>query len=130
MKRPWFAIAWFAGWGAFQAYAVSSILLGTWQRPAAFPEEAYRALIYADMVFIPLYFAAATLLFLGHGAGRTIALFAGGAVVYVMVYLLALSGFRGAGNLAFDSLFLALDLAAVVQVARRPTPGQPKNWVP
>jgi len=40
MKRPWFAIVWLAVWGLFQAYAVFSVIAGSWKRPEAFPEEA------------------------------------------------------------------------------------------
>ena len=45
MKKPWIAVTWFAFWGLFQAYAVASVIGETWQRPPAFPEEAYHALI-------------------------------------------------------------------------------------
>ena len=62
MDRPWFAIAWFVIWGLFQAYAVTSIFAGTWQKPEKFPEEAYFSLIYPDMFFIPLYLLTAGLL--------------------------------------------------------------------
>jgi len=54
-KKPWIAIMWFTLWGLFQAYAVASVIAGTWIRPEAFPEEAYYALMYPDMFFIPLY---------------------------------------------------------------------------
>ncbi len=117
--RPWFANLWFAVWGLFQAYAVVSLLAGRWVRPEAFPEGPYNALVYPDVLFIPLYLAAAVLLVLRRQAGMIIALFAGGAVTYVMVYLLALSGFKGPGNLVGDCVFLALNATAVGQVARR-----------
>lgn len=45
--RPWFAIGWFLTWGLFQAFAVVSVLNGTWERPAAFPAKVYDALIVA-----------------------------------------------------------------------------------
>ena len=47
--RPWFAIFWFTFWGVFQGIAVASVINGTWERPAAFPAEAYESLIYPDM---------------------------------------------------------------------------------
>ena len=118
MRRPWIAIAWFAFWGLFQTYAVASVLTGTWQRPEAFPEEAYSALIYPDMLFIPLYLLASILLILGKPFGRVLAFASGGGVLYVMVYLLALSGFQGTENLVLDGLFLIVNVAALVQVWR------------
>ena len=118
MRKPWIAITWFTFWGLFQTYAVASVLSGTWQRPEAFPEGAYNALIYPDMVFIPLYLFAAILLFLGKLFGRVLAFVAGGGVLYVMVYLLALSGFQGPENPLFDGLFLIVNVAALVQVWR------------
>ncbi len=118
MRKPWIAIVWFAFWGLFQAYAVASVLSGTWQRPEAFPEEAYIAFIYPDMVFIPLYLLASISLILGKPFGRVLAFVSGGGVLYVMVYLLALSGFQGTENLVFDGLFLTVNLAALVQVWR------------
>lgn len=118
MKRPWFAIAWFAAWGLFQAYAVISVMAGSWQRPEAFPEEAYNALVYPDIFFIPLYLLASVLLFLGKRLGNLLGIFAGGAMVYVMIYLLVLSGLKGA-NVVFDGVFLAANAAATVQAGRR-----------
>ncbi len=118
MTKPWIAIVWFALWGLFQTYAVASVLGGTWERPEAFPEDAYNALIYPDMVFIPLYLLAAILLFLGKPFGRVLAFVAGGGVLYVMFYLLALSDFNGMENLVFDGLFLIVNAAALVQVWR------------
>lgn len=117
-KKPWIAITWFTVWGLFQAYAVASVIAGTWTRPEAFPEEAYYALMYPDMFFIPLYFAAAILLFRGHYLGKIIGLLAGGAVIYIMIYLLALSGLKGAINLSFDSAFLIADSIAVWQLVK------------
>jgi len=118
MRKPWIAITWFAFWGLFQTYAVALVLSGTWQRPEVFPEEAYHALIYPDMVFIPLYLVASILLFLDKPLGRVLAFVAGGGVLYVMVYLLALARFQGAANLVFDGLFLTANAAALVQVWR------------
>ena len=118
MRKPWIAIIWFALWGLFQTYAVASVLSETWQRPEAFPEEAYNALIYPDIVFIPLYLLASILLFLGKPFGRVLAFFAGGGVLYVMVYLLALARFQGTANLVLDGLFLLVNAAALVQVWR------------
>lgn len=116
LKRPWIAIIWFAVWGLFQAYAVFSVILGSWQRPEAFPQEAYNSLIYPDMLFIPLYLCASALLFLKHRLGHIFGLVSGGAVIYVMIYLLALSGLKGTENLVFDGLFLTIDTIAVLQV--------------
>ena len=118
MKRPWYAVSWFSFWGLFQAYAVTSVLQGRWERPEAFPEEAYNALAYPGMVFIPLYLATAGLLAFGRREGLLLGLFVGGAVTYVMVYLLALARFEGTENLIADLVFLALNAAAVLQLAR------------
>ncbi len=128
MRKPWVAIIWFAVWGLFQAYAVASVLSGTWQRPQAFPEEAYNALIYPDMLFIPLYLLASILLTLRKPLGRVLAFVSGGGVLYVMVYLLALSGFQGTENLVLDGVFLTANGAALVQVWRMDnTRGKPWN---
>ena len=116
--KPWIAITWFAVWGSFQLYAVISFLAGTWTRPEAFPEEAYNALVYPDMFFIPLYFSASVLLLRVHYLGKTIGLIAGGAMVYVLIYLLALSGLQGAINLSFDTAFLVADIFAVAQLVQ------------
>jgi hypothetical protein len=118
MNRPWFAIVWLGVWGIFQAFAVGSVMAGTWQRPEAFPEEAYLALIYPDMVFIPLYLLAAGLLWRGHRFGVVFALVASGGALYALIYLLALSGFHGGLNLVADSAFLLCTLAALWQVVR------------
>lgn len=117
-RKPWIAIIWFAVWGIFQAYAVFSVINGTWERPPAFPEEAYNALIYPDMFFIPLYLLSSILLFLQHPVGRILGLVSGGAVIYVMIYLLALSGFKGTENLIFDGIFLTLDTLAILQIVK------------
>ena len=117
--RPWFTIIWFAVWGLFQTFAVASLLAGQWARPEAFPEGPYNALVYPDVLFVPLYLAAAVLLYLRRRSGMVIALFAGGAVTYVMIYLLALSDLKGLGNVVGDGVFLVLNAVAVVQVARR-----------
>ena len=122
MSRPWFAIVWFAVWGTFQAFAVLSVLNGTWERPEAFPAGVYESLIYPDAVFIPLYWLAAVLLLIRHWLGPVLAFVAGGGIIYVMIYLLALSGFSGAGNLIADGLFLACTLVALWQVGFRTRP--------
>ncbi|MFQ5596412.1 MAG: hypothetical protein ACE5GK_00015 [Nitrospiria bacterium] len=119
MKKPWLAIIWFALWGLFQTFAVFSVTSGNWERPEAFPEEAYYALIYPDMVFIPLYFLASFFLFQERRLGLIIGLVSGGGVVYVMIYLLALSGLEGMENLIFDSLFLTINVIAVGQLIKR-----------
>jgi len=119
MNRPWFAIIWFLTWGLFQAYAVASIFTGTWQKPEDFPEEAYFALIYPDMFFIPLYLLTAGLLLLGHWLGGALAFVAGGGVIYVMIYLLALSGLSGTVNLIADGIFLSCTLISLWEVGHR-----------
>jgi hypothetical protein len=116
--RPWFAIIWFAVWGIFQAYAVFSVMNGSWERPAAFPEEAYNSLIYPDLFFIPVYLLTSVLLFRKHPIGRTLGFIAGGAVIYVMIYLLALSGLKGTENLVFDGLFLSVNTVAMIQLGK------------
>jgi hypothetical protein len=119
MAKPWCAILWFGLWGIFQTYAVLSILTGRWNRPSAFPEEAYKALIYPDMVFIPLYFLTAILLTLQHQIGYILGLISGGAVIYVLIYLLALAKLKGITNLLADGLFLLLNVIAVTQIIYR-----------
>ncbi|MBW7956434.1 MAG: hypothetical protein H3C68_00950 [Deltaproteobacteria bacterium] len=117
-QKPWIAIVWFGLWGIFQTYVVFSVINGSWERPAAFPEEAYNAIIYPDMFFIPLYLIASILLFRGHFMGNIIGLIAGGAVIYIMIYLIALSGLKGIENLFFDTLFLVANLLAILQIMR------------
>ncbi len=117
-SKPWVAIIWFAVWGLFQAYAVISVIMSSWKRPEAFPEEAYNSLIYPDMVFIPLYLSTSILLLREHHIGKIFGLIAGGGVVYVMIYLLALSGLKGIENLIFDSLFLCINIVAVLQIVK------------
>lgn len=112
------AVAWFAVWGVFQAYAVTMVLLGRWKRPEAFPEEAYNSLIWPDMVFIPLYLLSSLLLYRGKKSGGVLGVFSGGAVSYVMVYLFALSGLHGVVNTVFDGVFLGFNVAATLQAAR------------
>lgn len=119
MKKPWIAIIWFSVWGLFQAYAVFAVLTGSWNRPEAFPEEAYNALIYPDIFFIPLYFVASALLVRNHRLGYIFGLTAGGAVTYVMIYLLALSGLKGMENLIFDGLFLVINTISVLQITKK-----------
>ena len=119
IARPWFAIGWFLAWSLFQTFAVISVLTGTWQRPAAFPAGVYEALIWPDMLFIPLYAATAALLWWRHWLGSVLAFVAGGGILYAMIYLLALSGLSGTVNLVADSLFLVLTLVALWQVGAR-----------
>ena len=119
MTRPWFAIIWFGVWGFFQAFAVVSIVAGRWKRPEVFPREAYDSLIYPDMFFIPLYLIASVLLAVGHSLGSVIGLVAAGGVVYAMLYLFALSGLKGAVNLAADGVFLGCTLLAAWQLSAR-----------
>ncbi len=118
MKKCRLAITWFAFWGVFQAYAVTMVILGKWKKPEAFPDEAYKSLIWPDIVFIPMYILSAALLYRGKKSGGALAVFSGGAVTYVMIYLLALSGLHGTVNLAFDGIFLGLNIAATLQAAR------------
>lgn len=118
MKRPWFAIIWFGVWGMFQAFAVGSILAGRWQTPDVFPQEAYVSLIYPDLVFIPLYLLASGLLLMRHRLGVVFALVAGGGVLYALIYLFALAGFRVTVNLVADAAFLLFTLVALWQVVR------------
>ena len=122
-SRAWFAISWFTIWGLFQGFAVFSVLNGTWRRPEAFPAEAYESLIYPDMFFVPLYLLTAALLLRRHWLGSVLALVAGGGIVYVMIYLLALSEFSGAVNLIADGFFLACTLVALWQVGYRASRG-------
>ena len=119
MNSPWFAITWFTVWGLFQAYAVGSVLAGTWQRPEAFPEEAYVSLIYPDVFFIPLYLLTAGLLLRRHWLGLVIGLVAGGGVLYALIYLFALSELRGIVNVAADGIFLICTVLAVWQLSER-----------
>lgn len=119
MRKPWLSIIWFAVWGLFQTYAVFSVITGSWKRPEAFPEEAYNSLIYPDMFFIPLYLSTSILLFRENRLGYICGLFAGGAVVYAMIYLFALSGLKGMKNLIFDGLFLTINMLAIFQIAKR-----------
>ena len=115
-KKPWLSIIWFTVWGIFQLYAVASILCGRWARPEAFPEEAYNALIYPDMFFIPLYLGTSVLLFKNSILGKALGLICCGAVLYVMIYLLALSEFKGTVNLIFDSIFIIVNFLALAQI--------------
>jgi len=94
------------------------VLLDRWNKPEAFPEQAYWALIWPDLFFIPLYLVTAYLLSKGRRTGAVTGVFSGGAVTYVMIYLLALSGLEGVVNLGFDGLFLGLNIGATLQVGR------------
>jgi hypothetical protein len=120
--RAWFAICWFTIWGLFQGFAVFSVLRGTWERPDAFPVRAYESLIYPDMFFVPLYLLTAALLLKRHWLGSVLAFVAGGGIVYVMIYLLALSGFSGPVNLIADGIFLVCTLLSLWQVGYRLSP--------
>src|SRR5690242_12854180 len=117
MKRPWFAIAWFLLWALFQTFAVTSVLAGKWQKPEAFPDEAYFSLIYPDMLFIPVYYAAALLLAIRRPVGYVAGLIAAGAMIYVLVYLLALAHLHGTVNVIADSIFLICTLISVTELA-------------
>lgn len=119
MNRPWFSIIWFAIWGPFQAYAVGSVWAGSWQKPEAFPQEAYVSLIYPDMFFIPLYLLTVGLLLLRHWLGLVSGLVASGGVVYALIYLFALSELRGITNLVADGVFLICTLLAIWQLSER-----------
>lgn len=117
--RPWFAIGWFAVWGLFQAFAVASVINGTWRRPEAFPGGAYESLIYPDMLFVPIYLITAVLLMQRHWLGNVLAFAAGGGIVYVMIYLLALSRLSGNVNLLADGMFLICTVVSLWQVGGR-----------
>ena len=120
MTRPWFAIGWFLTWSLFQAFAVISVLRGTWVAPEAFPDGAvYDALIWPEVFFVPLYVAAAVLLWRRHWLGSVLAFVAGGGIIYVMIYLLALAGLSGTVNVVADTLFLGCTLASLLQVGAR-----------
>lgn len=119
LTRPWFAIIWFALWGIFQGYAVGSVLAGSWERPEAFPKEAYESLIYPDIFFIPLYLLTSGLLLARHRLGVICGLVAGGGIVYAMIYLFALSGLKGTVNLVADGVFLACTLVALWQLSMK-----------
>lgn len=119
MNRPWFAITWFTIWGLFQAYAVGSVFAGTWQKPEAFPEQAYVSLIYPDMFFIPLYLLTVGLLLRRHWFGLVSGLVSGGGVLYALIYLFALSGLKGIVNLAADGIFLIGTVLAILQLSAR-----------
>lgn len=117
-NKPWIAIVWFAIWGIFQVYAIVSVLNGSWEKPAAFPVEAYYALVYLDIFVIPFYFLTSILLYRNHYLGNVFGLLSGGAVIYVIIYLLALAGFKGVINLVFDSIFLIVNAIAVFQIVK------------
>lgn len=125
-RRPWFAIGWFLIWSIFQTFAVVSVINGTWEQPDSFPAGAvYESLIWPDVFFVPLYMAAAIFLWRRHWLGAVLAFVAGGGVVYVMIYLMALSGFSGTVNLTADGLFLGCTLLALLQVGSRSRPTPP-----
>ncbi|HLC16727.1 MAG TPA: hypothetical protein VJL89_10930 [Thermodesulfovibrionia bacterium] len=117
-QKPWIAIIWFFTWGIFQTYVVYAVINGTWNRPEAFPEEAYNTLMYPDMFFIPIYFLTAYLLLKQNRIGNILGLIAGGAMIYALIYLLALSKLKGAINLCFDSLFLIINTLAILQIVK------------
>ena len=68
---------------------------------------------------VKAYDLTAILLFFQHRVGFVLGLLAGGAVTYVMIYLLALAGLKGAPNLIADGLFLSINCIAVLQLACR-----------
>ena len=72
--------------------------------------------MYPDMFFIPIYFLTAYLLFKQSRFGKILGLIAGGAMIYALIYLLALSKLKGAINLFFDSIFLAMNILAMFQI--------------
>ena len=120
MTRPWFAIGWFLFWSLFQTFAVVSVLNGTWVQPEAFPAGVvYDSLIWPEVFFVPLYVAAAVLLWRRHWLGSVLAFVAGGGIIYVMIYLLAMSGLSGTVNLVADGLFLGCTLVSLWQVGVR-----------
>ena len=84
-----------------------------------YPLSSVVGLIYPDITFIPLYLWSALLLCFGHAWGYLLGLIAGGAVLYVMVYLLALARLTGPTNLMADGLFLMINTLAVVQLVTR-----------
>ena len=59
--------------------------------------------------------------------GYIFGLVAGGAVIYVMIYLLALSGLKGTENLIADGLFLTINLIAVLQITKNIYINNPSN---
>ena len=126
IKRPWFAIGWFAFWGLFQGFIVASVLAGTWERPPAFPQEAYETLIYPDMFFIPLYLLTATLLYWRHWLGSVSAFVAGGLIQQRIEFVDQLGETRERG---FD--VLDLDLGRIGAGARQlfedPRADQPRQ---
>jgi hypothetical protein len=117
MRRPWFAIAWFFVWALFQTFAVTMVFVGKWRKPDAFLDESYFSLIYPDMLFIPLYYAAALLLVTRRQVGYVAGLIAGGAMTYVLVYLLALAHLHGTVNVIADSSFLICTVISVTELA-------------
>ena len=124
MTRPWFAIGWFLTWSLFQTLAILSVLNGTWESPDGFVAvgAAYEATIWPDMFFVPLYVTAAVLLWKRHWLGSVLAFVAGGGIIYVMIYLLALARLTGTVNVVADSLFILCTLVALWQVAVRIRP--------
>lgn len=117
-NKPWIAIIWFAAWGIFQAYAVISMIYGSWKRPEVFPADAYKAFMYPDTFIIPFYFLTSILLYRNHYLGNIFGLLAGGAVIFIMIYLLALADFKGVINITFDSIFLIANTTAVFQIIK------------
>ena len=99
---------------------------GTWEQPEAFPAgTVYESLVWPDAFFVPLYVVAAILLWRRHWLGAVLSFVAGGGIVYVMIYLLALSGLSGTVNLIVDGLVLACTLVALLQVGSRSRPTPP-----
>ncbi len=67
----------------------------------------------------PLYLLTAGLLLQRHWLGSVLAFVTGGGVIYVTIYLLALSGLSGAVNFIADGVFLACTLVSLWQVGYR-----------
>ena len=72
---------------------------GPMGHPDAFPEDAYKALVFPDLFFIPLYVLTAILLLRKCLVGYVIGLIAGGGVMYVLIYLFRLAKFKGPATL-------------------------------
>ena len=118
-SRPWFALSWFAIWGAFQIFAVVQVRMGTWRRPSAFSEAPYLALVFPDSWFIGLYVITVILLARQSLLGYITGLVGGGGAAYALLYLLRLANFAGFPNVIADTTFLVFNFAAVLQLAIR-----------
>ncbi len=65
-----------------------------------------------------MYLLSSYLLFREYKLGSVFGLISGGAVIYVMVYLIALSGLKGAVNLIFDTVFLSINIISIIQIVK------------